>query len=141
MSNNTSNGPLAERVLEFVRVMKDIVDKGREPGFSKEDWAPLEEFVEVNNFLRIGPFHDAMKWPEYVDMLTQWVTTSEGWRPVPVAKSLREAQDAVYYQLEEMVTKGDKEEPFYSMSMYEFNDAKKITGIQVYMQMDAPAQY
>lgn len=139
--NSQSNGPLAERVLEFVRIMKEIADKGKQPGFSNDDWAPLEEMVEVNDFLRVGPFHDAMHWPEYKDMLTQWVTTSEGWRPVPVEKSLRETQDAVYYQLEEMVTKGNKEEPFYSMTMYEFNDAKKIMSIQVYMQVDAPAKY
>lgn len=132
ISKALSRGRLSAEVINFVNIMKKLVDKGRSPGFTREDWAPLAEYIAKDEFIRVGPFHDALNWDEYEAFLTGWVTTSEGWNPV--AKRINEAPGIVYLELDEMVTDGDRTFPFHSLSIYEFNDAGKINRIDVYMQ-------
>ena len=132
LSPTLAKGPLTTQVIDFVNTMKTLVEKGRQPGFTREDWAPMAEFIARDEFVRVGPFHDKLDWDEYEAFLTEWVVTSEGWNPV--AKRINEAPGIVYLELDEMVTDGDTTFPFHSLSIYEFNDAGKICRIDVYMQ-------
>lgn len=132
--DQASAGPLSERVLKLVDIMKRLVAKGREPGFTVDEWAPLAELVDVERFERVGPFRDALNWQQYAEMLTQWVTTSEGWDPV--RKRMDEVGRRVYLECEERVTNDGRVEPFHSLSVYEFDDAGKLTRIDVYMQLE-----
>jgi hypothetical protein len=129
-----SQGPLSDSVLELVEIMHETVPKGREPGFTVEDWAPLAKLVDEKAFERVGPFRDPLNWQGYVEMLTQWVTHSEGWEPV--IKRMTEVPGRVYMECEERLTNDGKMTPFHSLSIYEFNDAGKMTRIEVYMQND-----
>jgi len=132
LSATLAQSPLSEKVIGFVNEMKKVIDKGRKPDFSRDDWAPMAEYIAKDEFIRVGPFHDELNWPDYETMLTQWVTTSDGWNPV--AKRMNEAPGIVYLELDEMVTDGDRTFPFHSLSVYAFNDAGKIRRIDVYMQ-------
>lgn len=127
-----SKGRLSAVVMNFVRTMKQTADRGREPGFSNNDWAALGEFIDQEAFVRMGPFHDEKRWADYVELLTAWVTNSDGW--TPVAKRINEAPGVVYLDCEEQISSGGQINPFYSLSVYEFNDAGKIIRIDVYAQ-------
>ena len=116
-NNSASAGQLADRVAQLMECMRRLVDTA--------------------SFERVGPFHDAMDWAAYTAMLTQWVNHSEGWNPV--VKRVAETPGVVFAQCEEMITRGGTVFPFYSLSMYVFNEAMKITRIEVYMQQEQPA--
>jgi hypothetical protein len=136
--NSASAGQLIDRVRQLVAIMASLVEKGKQSANVVEaDWAALGDLVDIASFERVGPFHDAMDWAAYTAMLTQWVNHSEGWNPV--VKRMAEAPGLVFAQCEEMITRGDTVSPFYSLSMYVFNDALKITRIEVYMQQEQPA--
>jgi hypothetical protein len=126
------SGQFTERVMQLFEIMRRMVDKGTRGEVSHADWAPLAELVAVDEFERVGPFHDAVNWPAYIQLLCQWVNHSQGWDPV--IKRITEVPGLVYVQCEEMITHGDSVDPFYSLSLYEFNDAGKIRRLEVYMQ-------
>ena len=135
--NTVSKGQYTERVMKLVDIMRELVDKGRRTGVTIADWSALADLVAVDEFERVGPFHDALNWSGYTEMLTQWVNHSDGWEPI--VKRITEVPGLVYVQCEEMITNGDSVDPFYSLSLYEFNDAGKIRRIEVYMQQEARA--
>lgn len=135
-TNAQGQGPLADQVLQFMDIMEGLVERGKQSAdVTPGDWDALAGLVDVDHFLRVGPFHDAMNWRDYTGMLTNWVNHSEGWHPV--VKRITEAPGVVYAQCEEMITRGDHVFPFYSLTMYEFTEAMHIRGIYVYMQQEA----
>ena len=137
-NNFASAGQLADRVAQLMECMRRLVDKGKQSAnVVLADWSALADLVDTASFERVGPFHDAMDWEAYTAMLTQWVNHSEGWNPV--VKRVAETPGVVFAQCEEMITRGDTVFPFYSLSMYVFNEALKITRIEVYMQQEQPA--
>lgn len=137
-NNSPGTGALIDRVTQLMAIMRNLVDKGKQSAdVVLADWAALGELVDTASFERVGPFHDAMDWAAYTNMLTQWVNHSQGWNPV--VKRIVQAPGVVFAQCEEMITQGDTVFPFYSLSMYEFNEALKITRIEVYMQQEQPA--
>jgi hypothetical protein len=132
-TDNATTGQLVARVKQLVAIMASLVEKGkRSQDVVQSDWAALGDLVDIASFERVGPFHDAMDWTAYTTMLTQWVNQSEGWNPVVLR--MAQAPGLVFAQCEEMITRGETVSPFYSLSMYVFNDAMKITRIEVYMQ-------
>ncbi|WP_317929892.1 hypothetical protein [Halioxenophilus sp. WMMB6] len=131
-------GRLTETVQQLTRIMQALVEQGKTTGaVTLADWQPLAELCATDGFERIGPFHDRLDWAGYSAMLTDWVNHSEGW--LPVVKSITEAPGVVYMQCEEMITQGDTVFPFYSLSLYRFNERGQITSIAVYMQNEAMA--
>ena len=134
------SGNLTDSVRTLVRIMKELVDRGvAHSDVTAADWTALDSVVETAGFERIGPFHDIVDWNGYVEILTAWVNQSEGWDPV--VRRISEAPDAVFMQCEEMISKEGSVFPFYSLSMYEFNDVGKIRRISVYMQKEGPVEY
>lgn len=132
-NDHTANSTLVPKVMQLIDTMKELVDRGvQHSDVTLADWDALKAVVETNGFQRVGPFHDEKDWKGYTELLTQWVNHAEGWRPV--IRKVSEAPGVVYAQCEEMITEGDREFPFYSLSMYEFNDDLKIQRIYVYMQ-------
>lgn len=127
-----SNGPLSQRVQQLVDVMRNNLVKAMKEGVQEADWAPLRDLIAVEEFERVGPFRDALDWQGYVQLLCQWLNHSEGWDPV--MKLRVEADGVVFMQCEEMITNGDRVDPFYSLSIYRFNDQGKIKRLEVYMQ-------
>src|SRR5215510_3352788 len=91
-------------VLEYCVTTKRLVDEAKRPGFSVDSWAPLAELVAVGDFERVGPFKEVMKWPEYVDFLTNWATSSE-WECS--FRRITETNGLVFLELEERSAIGD----------------------------------
>lgn len=123
-----------QRVKQLVDTMRACVIQGKTShDVNHEDWAPLKEIVNHEQFIRVGPFHDQVDWQGYIELLTQWVNHSEGWEPV--VRRMTETPRLVYMQCEERLTHGGEVHPFQSLSIYEFDATDKIVRIDVYMQM------
>lgn len=125
----------ARTVLEYSQTMGRLVKSAKRPGFSAEDWAPLAALIDVDDFVRIGPFKEVQNWAEYTEFLTNWATSSE-WDCS--FKRISEAGDIVFLELEEHSRIGDFSSVVNSASVYEFDADDKITSIAVYLQMQLP---
>lgn len=125
----------ARTVLDYSVVTKRLVDEAKKPGFSADSWGPLAELVAVEEFERVGPFKEVMKWPDYVEFLTNWATSSE-WECS--FKRITETDGLVFLELEERSKVGDFISVVNSLSVYEFTDDGRIRHIDVYLQMIPP---
>jgi hypothetical protein len=125
----------ARTVLQYSLVIKRLVDEAKKPGFSVDSWGPLAELVAVDEFERVGAFKEVMKWPDYVNFLTDWATSSE-WECS--FKRITEIEGLVFLELEERSAVGDFSSVVNSLSVYQFNDVGKITHIDLYLQMALP---
>ncbi|KZS64271.1 hypothetical protein [Mycobacterium ostraviense] len=126
----------ARTVLDYSLVVQRLVDEAKKPGFTAENWAPLAELVDVDGFQRLGAFKEVMNWPDYVDFLTGWATSSE-WECS--FKRITETADLVFLELEERSVIGDFTSVVNSLSVYALNDAGEITHIDLYLQMAPPS--
>ena len=122
-------------VLEYAMITKRLVDEAKTPGFSAESWAPLAGLVAVDEFTRVGPFKEFMRWRDYVEFLTSWATSSE-WECS--FKRITEASGVVFLELEERSRVGEFSNVVNSLSVYEFTDTGKIRHIDLYLQMAMP---
>ena len=52
--------------------MKGLVPAAKDPA----DWAPLADFVAVEEFERVGTFLEVQNWRQYTEMLTQWASAT-----------------------------------------------------------------
>ncbi len=119
-------------VLEYSLLMKRLVDRSKQPGFSVESWGPLAELVAVDEFERVGNFKEVMNWHDYVDFLTSWAPSAdwECW-----FKRVTEKSDVVFLELEERVKVGNFSSSVNSVSVYDFDSAGKIRHLDIYLQM------
>lgn len=129
-----SNGR-SRAVLDYSQTTKRLVTAAKQPGFSVDSWGPLADLIAVDDFVRIGPFKDEMKWPAYTEFLTGWAMSSE-WDCS--FKRITETPEAVFLELEERSQIGDFSRVVNSVSVYEFNADNKITFVAVYLQMQLP---
>lgn len=125
-------------VLEYSLVMKQLVDRAKEPGFSREDWAPLAELVAVDEFERVGNFKDLMGWDEYVTFLTAWAPTA-AWECS--FKRVTESEDLVFLELEERVVTDGVVNAVNSLSVYELDGAGRVRHLDIYLQMPIPDDF
>lgn len=128
---NSQTG-LARKVLDYVLVMKRLVDEAKRPGFSDASWAPLADVVAVDEFERVGNFLEVMRWSDYVSFLTKWAQSST-WECS--FKRITEKQGVVFLELEERSKTGPHSSTVNSLSVYEFNQAGKLRHLDIYLQM------
>jgi hypothetical protein len=123
---------LSRTVLDYVSEMKRTIDRAKEPGFDEASWKQLGSYVAVDAFTRVGPFKDAMDWPQYVAFLTGWAPRRHWECSV---RRVTEAGSLVMLELEERSAPDDPAAAANSVSAYEFDDAGKIRQLDVYLQM------
>jgi hypothetical protein len=122
---------LSDTVLSYDQIISGLVQAAKQPGFSKTDWAPLEELIAVDEFERIGILREAMNWSQYAEFLTQWAASKGFWtRP----RRITEKAPFVFYEVEEHHLKDGDETVINSMSVFEFDTAGKIRHLDVYLQ-------
>ncbi|EFG75431.1 hypothetical protein HMPREF0591_4531 [Mycobacterium parascrofulaceum ATCC BAA-614] len=125
----------ARTVLQYCDTTKRLVDAAKKPGFSVDSWGPLAELVAVGEFERVGAFKEVMRWPDYVEFLTQWATSSQ-WECS--FKHITDAGGRVFLELEERSEVGDFRSVVNSLSVYDFAEDGKIRHIDLYLQMTPP---
>ncbi len=123
-----SAGPLTQRVLEYDRAMQRLVAEVGVPA----DWAPLAEFVDVQDFERVGTFLEVQNWNEYTEMLTRWVSATESFETT--VRRISETGALVYYEIEERHFRGDNVNVINSMTVFEFDANDRIRRLNVYLQ-------
>ena len=131
-------GPLTEKVFEFLHRMETLVSGSSGP-VPADYWAPLTEMVAVGQFRRRVPENAfpasdggtdpwarlVMDWPQYLECFNLWVQASPVYSNV--VKRMAEFPGLVYLEIEEH--HGDH--IFNSLSVYEFDDEGRISGIRV----------
>ena len=122
---------LAATVLGYDRIISELVQAAKEPGFSRASWAPLEALIAVNEFERIGILRETMNWEQYVEFLTKWAA-SKGFSTT--LRRINAVPPLVYYEVEEHHFLDDDTKIINSMSVFEFDDAGKICHLDVYLQ-------
>lgn len=144
--NPATLGPLARKVLAFGECIERTVMKAKEPGFSAAGWDELARLVAVDAFERVGNFMERMTWPQYVQMLTQWSTTTDFWSRF---RRITEVGNLVFLELEEHNTPrgasgflhdhhpsaGGRELVVNSLTLYEFDADGKLCHLDIYLQI------
>jgi hypothetical protein len=123
-----SAGPLTQRVLEYDRAVQRLVAEVGDPA----DWAPLTEFVAVQDFERVGTFLEVQNWNEYTEMLTRWASATESFETT--VRRISETGAFVYYEIEERHFRGDNVNVINSMTVFEFDANDRIRRLNVYLQ-------
>jgi hypothetical protein len=121
-------GPLTQRVIEYDRALQRLVAGVGDP----IDWAPLAEFVAVEDFERVGTFLEVQNWKEYTEMLTRWASVTESFETT--VRRISETGALVYYEIEERHFRGDKVNVINSMTVFEFDANDRIRRLNVYLQ-------
>jgi hypothetical protein len=121
-------GPLTRTVLDYVSTMERLVPTVEDP----EDWAPLTEFVAVDEFERVGTFLEVQSWSKYTEMLTQWASAIATFETT--VQRISELPGLVYYAVEERHHAGDRVNVVNSLTVFAFDDAGKIRHLDVYLQ-------
>lgn len=122
-------------VLRYAQTTKRLADGAKRPDASVDDWAPLAELVDVDEFERVGNFKEVMHWPDYVTFLTNWAATAQ-WEAS--FKRITEVDGRVFLELEERSTVGAYQSVVNSLSVYDFTPAGRIRHIDLYLQMELP---
>ena len=121
-------GPLTRTVLGYVETMRRLVhDASADP-----DWAPLAEFVAVDEFERVGTRREVQNWQQYTDLPTKWA--SGAGRFETTLRRVCELPDVVYYEVEERHYRGDDVNVVNSMTVFAFDEDGKIRHLDVYLQ-------
>jgi hypothetical protein len=131
MTEGRMTEDLVATVLEYDRIISELVQAAKEPGFSRSSWAPLEALIAVERFERIGILRETMDWDEYADFLTKWAA-SKGFSTT--VRRVNAVPPLVYYEVEEHHFLGDETRVINSMNVFEFDDAGKICHLDVYLQ-------
>jgi len=121
-------GHLTQRVLEYDRAMKRLVAEVKDSA----DWAPLAEFIAIQEFERVGTFLEVQDWSEYTEMLTRWASATDSFETT--VRRISELGALVYYEIEERHFRGDNVNVINSMTVFEFDTNDRIRGLFVYLQ-------
>ena len=137
------HGYMSQQVLEFLTIMDAVVNKAKQPPITAQDWAPLGELVDRDNFHRVGNYGEHVDWEQYVDLLVKWANSSwwKGYifrlREVPATE---DQPGLVYLESEERsnrehpVTEDGDYNILPSIAVYQFDDSGKISALHVYDQ-------
>jgi len=121
-------GPLTRKVLEYEQTMKRLVPIVKAPA----EWAPLAEFVAVDEFERIGTFLEVQNWQQYTEMITRWASATESFETT--VRRISEAGPLVYFEIEERHFRAGSVHVVNSMTVFEFNSDGKICHLDVFLQ-------
>jgi hypothetical protein len=122
------NGPLTRTILDYEGTIRRLVPTIKGPA----DWAPLAEFVAVDEFERVGTFLEVQTWQQYTDMLTQWASATDSFETT--ARRVSELDGLVYFEIEERHFRGGDVHVVNSMTVFEFDGGGKIRHLDVYLQ-------
>ena len=121
-------GPLTRKVLEYEQTMRRLVPDLEGPA----DWAPLAEYVAVDEFERVGTFLEVQNWQQYTEMITQWARATESFETT--VRRISEIDPFVYFEIEERHFRSGSVNVVNSMTVFEFDDDGKIRHLNVYLQ-------
>lgn len=131
-----AHGPNSRRVLEYSYTMKAILDDAKKPGFQDEQWSPLADLVNIEQFERVGNFLEVVRWDDqYVPLLTAWAKATDWNFEI---RRLTEGHDYAIQEMHEYAQYPDRYEAYNSVSVFQFDADGKIVHLDIYLQMAMP---
>jgi hypothetical protein len=121
-------GPLTRKVMQHQDIVRQLVPTVKTP----DDWAPLASLIAVDDFERVGTFLEVQNWQQYAEMLTGWANSVDSFETS--VRRVTEVSQLVYFEIEERHFFGGNAHVVNSMSVFEFDDAAKISHVNVYLQ-------
>ena len=121
-------GPLTRTVLDYTETIGRLVPGVKDPS----DWAPLEEFIAVDEFERVGTFMEVQDWSQYIEMLTRWASATDKFETT--VRRVSEMPGLVYFEIEERHFRDDATNVVNSLTVFEFDEGGKIRHLDVYLQ-------
>jgi len=122
-------GPLRKIVNAFCEAQAKVLAAG----VSKpSDWAPMAEFLAVDEFKRVGAYLEEFNYAEYCDFMTQWA--SGGTRFEMTEFHITEVGNALFQEIEERHYRGDTFIRKNVIAVYRFNRNNKIVHLDIYEQ-------
>ena len=129
-------GPLARIVNDFCTKQFEVMAAGVR---SPLDWEPVAEFLDVDEFKRVGAYLEEFNWPDYRKFLTGWV--GGGTRFEMTVFHITEIGNAVFQEIEERHFRGSEVVRKNVIAVYRFNDRHKIIRLDIYEQARDSGQW
>jgi hypothetical protein len=121
-------GTLTRRVLDYDATLQGLVADSK----GAIDWAPLSQFVALDDFERVGTFLEVQNWDEYTEMLSRWAAATDAFETS--VRRITESGALVYYEIEERHFRGGGVDVINSMTVFEFDGQANIRRLHVYLQ-------
>lgn len=128
-ATNNEVGPLRKIVNAFCESQAKVLAAGVS---SPSDWAPMAEFLAVDEFKRVGAYLQEFDYPEYCEFMTGWAAGGTRFEMTEFYSS--EIGNAVFQEIEERHYRGDTFIRKNVIAVYRFNAANKIVHLDIYEQ-------
>lgn len=125
----TAVGPLRKTVNAFVAAQGQILAAGVT---SPESWAPMAQYLAVDEFKRVGAYLEELDYDAYCRFLTEWA--AGGTRFEMTEFHSTEVGRSVFQEIEERHYRGDTFIRKNVIAVYRFNDDNKIVHLDIYEQ-------
>ena len=122
-------GPLTQVVNRFTAAQGAVLAAGVK---SSADYAPVAEFVAVDEFKRVGAYLEELDWQAYTEFLTGWA--SGGTEFEFTEFHISEIGNAVFQEIEERHRRGDQFIRKNVIAVYRFTPEGKIRHLDIYEQ-------
>jgi hypothetical protein len=122
-------GPLTQVVNRFTAAQGAVLAAGVK---SSADYAPVAEFVAVDQFKRVGAYLEELDWAAYTEFLTGWA--SGGTQFEFTQFHITEIGNAVFQEIEERHQRGDQFIRKNVIAVYRFSPEGKIRHLDIYEQ-------
>lgn len=122
-------GPLTKVVNRFTAAQGAVLAAGVK---SSADYAPVAEFVAVDQFKRIGAYLEELDWPAYIEFLTGWARGGTQFEFTQF--HITEVGDAVFQEIEERHQRGDQFIRKNVIAVYRFTPEGRIRHLDIYEQ-------
>jgi hypothetical protein len=131
-SKGDIDSPRVKKAMAYGDKMAEIVN-----GTTDESWDALLPMIDKDRFVRRGNERTELDWQGYRGLLDQWLSHAGAYE-----KKLHRASevgDVVYLDLDEKATAKDGSvSTLRSISIYEFDQADRIVGVDVIMGFHQP---
>ncbi|MGB8363446.1 MAG: hypothetical protein ACLQUZ_13095 [Rhizomicrobium sp.] len=125
---------LSRKVLQYSELFGQIVERLKEPNFSDATWAPLEDLVDVENFVRQGVFltdkPETIGWQTYKSYITQYGGATH-WEAT--LRHITEGPNRVVLELQERNTRNGFTHVANTVMAYGFDDYGRVKTLEVYV--------
>lgn len=129
-------GPLTQIVNRFVAAQGAVLAAGVK---SRADYAPVAEFVAIEEFKRVGAYLEELDWPAYTEFLTGWA--SGGTEFEFTQFHITEIGNAVFQEIEERHRRGEQFIRKNVIAVYRFTGEGKIRHLDIYEQARDSGQW
>lgn len=122
-------GPLRKVVDSFVSAQGKVLAAGVK---SPEDWAPMAEYLAVDEFKRVGAYLEELDYRSYCEFLTSWAAGGTRFEMTEFYST--EVGNALFQEIEERHYRGDTFIRKNVIAVYRFNSDNKIVHLDIYEQ-------